>query len=78
MKLCVYYTECFYDALVIDGILLSLYFCVWRYIDYISYGADVTLNVIRRDEFELQTWSDAGSVRALDVVLSVESLKKNE
>ena len=37
----------------------------------------MTLNMIWRDEFELQTWSDVGSVRALDVVLSVKILKKN-
>jgi hypothetical protein len=77
MELFLYSTECFYDALVIDTILLSLYFCVWRYIGYISCGAYVTLNVTGRDEFELQTWSDVGSVRALDIVLSVTILKKN-
>jgi hypothetical protein len=78
MELCLYSTECFHDALVIDSILLTLYFYVWRYIDFISSGADVTLNMIWRDEFEPQAWSNVGSVRALGVVLSVESLKKNE
>ena len=60
MKLFLYSTICFYDALVADTFLLSLYFCVWRYIGYISCGDDVTLNMIWRDEFELQTWRDVG------------------
>jgi hypothetical protein len=77
MELFLYPTECFYDALVIDIILLCLYFCVWRYIGCISREADATLNIIWRDEFELQTWSDMGSVHAVDVVLSVKILKKN-
>ena len=53
------------------------YFCVWCYTGCISCGAYVTLNMIWRDEFELQTWSDMGSVRVVAVVLSVKILKKN-
>jgi len=61
----------------VNGHYLAINFCVWRYIGYIYCGDDVTLNMIWRDEFELHTWSDEGSVRALDLVLSVKILKKN-
>ena len=52
-----------------NGHYLSISFCVWLYIGCISCGDDVTLNIIWRDKFELHTWCDEGSVRALGLVL---------